>query len=137
MLYRSFQDLFVVNSICIRRHMHSSTYTHTHIQTIKHNFFVLFNGMKHFTYGSGYPLALHVNVTLVPSRTTISLLVAVSMITGGTINVWMKFLDKMVIIICIYQVDQSYSIYSLTYNLKISFTGSHWIYFGNGNEIKC
>lgn len=38
----------------------------------------------HITYGSGKPFALHVRVTLVPSRTTMSLLVSVSTITGGT-----------------------------------------------------
>lgn len=41
--------------------------------------------MKHFTYGSGYPLALHTSVMFVPSRTTISLLVMVSTMTGGTV----------------------------------------------------
>lgn len=38
------------------------------------------------TYGSGYPFALHTNVTLLPSRTTISLLVDDSTIMGGTEN---------------------------------------------------
>jgi hypothetical protein len=39
---------------------------------------------RHITYGSGNPFALHVNVTFVPSLTTISLLVIDSTITGGT-----------------------------------------------------
>lgn len=39
---------------------------------------------RHITQGSGYPFALHINVTFVPSLTTISLLVNDSMITGGT-----------------------------------------------------
>lgn len=42
------------------------------------------SSLRHITYGSGKPLALHVNVTFVPSRTTISLLVIDSTITGGT-----------------------------------------------------
>lgn len=42
---------------------------------------------RHITYGSGKPLALHVNVTFVPSLTTKSLLVIDSRMTGGTENV--------------------------------------------------
>lgn len=42
------------------------------------------SSLRHITYGSGKPLALHVNVTFVPSLTTISLLVIDSTITGGT-----------------------------------------------------
>lgn len=42
------------------------------------------SSLRHITYGSGKPLALHVSVTFVPSLTTISLLVIDSTITGGT-----------------------------------------------------
>ena len=40
----------------------------------------------HVIVGVGDPLAAHFNVTLLPSLTTISLLVRDSMITGGTIT---------------------------------------------------
>jgi hypothetical protein len=73
------------------------------------------SSLRHITYGSGKPFALHVSVTFVPSLTTISLLVIVSMITGGTgIS---RFLCD----------DQGEKLSTLTNNLKVTFSWSHGI----------
>lgn len=42
----------------------------------------------HFTDGSGLPLALHLSVTLDPSRTTTSVDVSASSILGGTVMIF-------------------------------------------------
>lgn len=79
------------------------------------------SSLRHITYGSGKPLALHVNVTFVPSLTTISLLVIDSTITGGT--------EILGIFFQIYAVIKKggKQLLILTDNLKITFSGSHGI----------
>ena len=75
----------------------------------------------HITYGSGKPLALHVNVTFVPSLTTISLLVIDSTITGGTRNSNETTLFK-----C-WRGRLRHEIWYFTYNLQVALSRSHGI----------
>lgn len=78
--------------LTFRRHPLASTWPNCIRRIWKNNKFEPENMVNEYymicylwiTYGSGYPLALHVNVILVPSRTTISLLVIVSTMIGGT-----------------------------------------------------
>lgn len=76
------------------------------------------SSLRHITYGSGKPLALHVRVTFVPSRTTISLLVIDSMMTGGT--------ESAEIVGWVPSLKLSKHL-MLTHNLQISFPRSHGI----------